>query len=198
MSSGVKVGGVWKVPAQSYVKVNGVWKAVATMSGKTGGAWKPTTFSSPPAAPIMGWVSAGLFSVTNPVAGAVYTAVNVSGGGTAVWDAVNSRFTVSAPDSRWSVTAGWASNGPQTAPDFMERKARTSDYIPYTQCYNPCGNCRTDTNPHTWSCGCGTGCNDSGGGQWGDCICRGPGYYQDHNYGPAGYSDGGSEWFKVS
>jgi len=203
--SGVKVGGVWRTTGNTYVKVGGVWRTVATVSVKTGGVWHNTDFTVPPAAPIMGWVSYGIFNVTNPVAGAVYTPTLISGGAGASWDEGNKRFTLSSTVARFSVTAGWGATStgiPQSAPDYMDRQARTVDsvWIDFSQCSNPCGNCRTDVNPHTWSCGCGSGCNDSGGGQWGDCICRGPGYwtYPDHSYAGAGYTDGGSEWWKVS
>lgn len=68
-------------------------------------------------------------------------------------------------------------------------------WVPYQQCYNPCGNCRTDVNPHTWGCGCGSPCGDSGGGAYGDCICRGPGYNERvKDDTPAGFTDEYNEW----
>lgn len=95
-----------------------------------------------------------------------------------------------------------AGSGP-TRTAYRQQWTQTS--VPYTQCYNPCGDCRTDTNPNTWSCGCGSGCNDSGGGQWGACVCRGPGYTYADNYSGAGYqwsgtdyTNGQGEWWKIA
>lgn len=83
---------------------------------------------------------------------------------------------------------------------FRQNRTYTTINVPFTQYYNPCGDCRTDVNPNSWSCGC-VGA-DAGGGQWGVCICRGPGYsyQQEDSYSGSGYtfSGSGNEWYKVS
>lgn len=72
-----------------------------------------------------------------------------------------------------------------------------------------CGgcNCRTDVNPHTWDCGCVCGkcdCGNSGGGQWGDCTCRGADYtvWVDDatpgGYNKWGTGQNGGDWWIVS
>jgi len=66
-------------------------------------------------------------------------------------------------------------------------------------CYDPCGNCRTDVNPHTWGCGCGSGCGEDGQGQWGDCICHGPNVCNDvEDATPPGYGKDSGEWWRIS
>lgn len=83
----------------------------------------------------------------------------------------------------------------------VERRDYTyhDEHVPYQSCYNPCGNCRTDVTPHSWTCGCGSPCNDDGGGQWGDCICHGPGYdIRVKDPTPAGFEDSFGEWGRVA
>lgn len=188
--SGVKVGGAWKTPGSVHVKVGGSWKQAATVHCKVGGAWKLTTLGSPPAAPVMGYTSTGVFTVTNPVAGAVYTATNVSGGGTATWNGTANTFTLSSATSRWTVSASWASGAPQSAVDYMERKAYTTHteqrwaHIGWNYWWPP-----------PTSASCGTWAN-------GDPWCREAVYgwenYQVQDALPSGYSDSGSEWWRVS
>ena len=146
----------------------------------------------------------GKFEITNFDSSLTY----LVSGGTVQYDSGLSCWTVYV-----TATTGSASLY-STSPKALSAGATVTAYrhvadqtsVPYIQCYNPCGNCNTPVNPNTWSCGCGSGCNDSGGGQWGPCICRGPGYSYWNNYAGSGYSwsggnyasDGSNgEWYKV-
>lgn len=144
-----------------------------------------------------GTTNNGKFTITNYDSSYTYTC----SGGTISGNQV----TVTATTGSATVTATTPKGLSASAPVTPSRHAWDQTYVAYTQCYNPCGNCRTDVNPHTWGCGCGSGCNDSGGGAWGDCICRGPGYYYANNYGPSGYTwsgsdynNGSGEWWKIA
>jgi hypothetical protein len=144
-----------------------------------------------------GTTNNGKFTLTSPAYNATYT-YTVTGGTVA-----GNVVTVTAATGSAAVTAkapkGLAQSGTVTA----YRQAPVYVNVPFTQCYNPCGDCNTGVNPHTWSCGCGSGCNDSGGGAWGDCICRGPGYSYYQNFGPSytwsgsDYTNGAGEWWKI-
>lgn len=154
-----------------------------------------------PATPTLSYAGSGTtdngkFTITNYDASYTYT---VSGGTLS-----GSTLTVTSATGSATISAitpkGLSSSASRTA----YRHAADQTSVAFTQCYNPCGNCRTDVNPHTWSCGCGSGCNDAGGGQWGDCICRGPGYSYWNNYGTSGYTwsgsnytNGSGEWWKI-
>lgn len=207
----VKVAGSWRVPAQTLVKVAGVWRNAATVSVKVGGAWKTTTFTGPPAAPIMEYLGSGtsnngLFQVSNTVAGAEYVATNVSGGGSATQTVVSGkvRFQLSSANSRWSVKARWAAGAPESAVDYMERKAATQYFVqtgnPYC-CYDPgCASCFG---------GCGTyyaqdQWNPNDGSPAGYYSCGTPGYYAwtnnapTYNWSGSNYTNGQGEWWRVS
>lgn len=130
-------------------------------------------------------VSGGSVSYDSGLGLYVFTVSSTTGSGT-----ISARSPKSISDSS-SITA-WRHVPDQTS-------------VPFIQCYNPCGNCNTSVNPHTWSCGCGSGCNDSGGGAWGDCVCRGPGYSYWNSYSSSGYTWSGSdytngqgEWWKIT
>ena len=163
-------------------------------------------------APIMGYVTTGVFSVTNPVSGAVYTANLVSGSGTATWDATYNRFTLSAVDARFSVTVGWSPSSPQSAPDYMERARYqwTADTRTWGTCGGvwvggECTSAHSVTPPCGEGSGCGAGCDNP---SW-CCDSRTPAYYvepytcQTGGSAPvfiplAGYIDSGAEWYKLS
>lgn len=145
----------------------------------------------------------GKFQVTNYDATFQYDAT----GGTLAYDAGLAAwvFTVTASTGSGVLKAKSAKGLTFSASVTAYRHVADQTYVAFTQCYNPCGNCRTDVNPHTWSCGCGSGCNDSGGGAWGDCICRGPGYSYWNNYSGSGYAwsgsdytNGSGEWWKIA
>lgn len=214
MGSGVKVSGSWKTPGNIWVKVSGTWKQVAVTWAKVGGTWKITTFGEPPAGPIMEWYSTGVFYITNPVEGAVYTTTRVVGtSGNATYNSTNNRFTLDNANSGFNVYAQWAVGAPQaTKVGYMERKARTQDYVYlYTSCQQCCSpnrraRCNDAPGPAPGQCSGSCGCYD---GAQNRCICWdvGPPYcsscncsdvygYVDHNWAPNGYTDRTSEWEK--
>lgn len=144
--------------------------------------------------------NAGKFQITNYSASHVYT---VGGSGSLSGDILTVTAGTGSATLIASSPNGFGSSPTRTA--FRQAAAQTS--VPYTQCYNPCGNCNTSVNPNTWSCGCGSGCNDSGGGQWGVCICRGPGYSYWNDYSGSGFSWSGAnyasdgsngEWWRIA
>ena len=165
----------------------------------------------------MNWQSTGVFVVTNPVAGAVYTATRVVGtSGTATWDETNKTFTLDNANSGFNVYAQWATGAPQaTKVGYMERKARTQDWVYwYTSCQTCCTeNKRATCNEAPWYGKCpppggSCGCYDSSQNR---CICwaYGPPYcnscncsdvyhWVDHSYTGDGYTDRTSEWSKQS
>jgi hypothetical protein len=161
--SGVKIGGAWKTPSIVYTKVGGQWKIVAQSFMKINGTWRNTTFGSPPASPIMGYVSTGVFNITNYDPTLTYTATLVSGSGTATFNSANGRYTLSGPNSRFSVTASYAPGAPQSSPDFMERAA----YTYYTETFTFTGTC-SGTRTVDYDCSynefffcCGDPCNSN-------------------------------------
>jgi len=139
-------------------------------------------------------VNTGQWSITNYDPTLIYTTTGPGG--------INGSGLVSVTDANGKIKVGCKRS--EGAPEefiWFERRAYTytRKCTDFTQCYNPCGNCRTDVNPHSWSCGCGSPCGDSGGGAWGDCICRGPGTCSDEkNPTPSGFSDSQGEWWRQS
>jgi hypothetical protein len=196
----VKVGGVWHTPGNVYAKVGGVWHTGGTVYEKVAGVWRVTTLGIPPTAPITGYVSNLVFSVTNPVANAVYTPTLLTGTGTATWNGTLNQFTLTGATARFSVTAGWASNAPQSTAAYMDHQPLVndvyhSDYVCTNQTFDNCG-------PPGQQCGCGTfnGCGD--GVNCCGWVCH-AGYYNNYytlNYTPqgSGYTQGTNEWWKVS
>lgn len=167
--------------------------------------------------PIMAYVSTGVFSISNYDPTLTYTAALVGGSGTATLNASNGRYTLSSANARFSVIARLSINSPASNPDFMERKSYTYScrQVPRTETYydQPC----------YLDAGCG-GCK-SGPGQcapgqtqsFGQCGC--PGYmcwnyyngvvctqytrtvydtYCDVLVNQPGYTNSGTEWYKVS
>jgi len=219
--SGVKVGGVWKTPASAAVKVGGVWKTVATSSVKVGGTWRTSTLGSAPA-PIIAYISTGVFEVTNTADTGVYTPTLISGGGSANSSTVagKRRYTLTNTTARFSLTYSYAAGAPQSAPDFMERRPYTYSCrdAPYT-CCSPCncrnegGNCYcTGPDPNTGGCPAGTspngqcGCGGGApcmGGSIGTTVCDDccSTCYEtvcDVLIDQPGYTNSGSEWYKVA
>jgi hypothetical protein len=135
------------------------------------------------------------FTISNYDATYIYTVANATQS--------TSTVTLSAATVTGQVSAKSPKGTTASTIAYPETKAPDTTYVPFVQCYNPCGNCNTSVNPHTWSCGCGSPCGDSGGGAWGDCICRGPGYSYWNNYGPtytwsgSNYTNGTGEWYRV-
>ena len=202
--SAVRVGGEWKTPANTYVRVDGAWRTVAVMSARVGGNWLTTTFSAPPAAPIMQHVGTGVFEVSNTLDNVVYTASLDSGSGTASQSIVGGkvRFTLSSVNARFAVSTGWASNAPQSAPDYMERKAYTyhNEYQCWEVTYSGSNLHYVDTGGGTgywsWDCPGGSG----GGGQWGVNVCKRTdcGNVSVKDGAPAGFTDAYGEWGRVA
>lgn len=148
--------------------------------------------------PTLSYAGSGTFTITNYDASYVYT---VTGSGSRS----GATLTVTVATGDATITARFPTSVTESPSATAYRHAPTQTSVAFTQCSNPCGNCNTGVNPHTWSCGCGSGCNDSGGGAWGDCICRGPGYSYYDNYSGSGYSwsgsdytNGSGEWYKTA
>lgn len=201
--SGIKVGGVWRTPGNSFVKVGGVWRTVASVQTKVGGSWQMTTLGAPPAQPTLTKVSAGVFEVSNTDTNLTYSATLVSGGGSATQDVVNGkvRFTLTNANAAFGITAAWAPGAPTSAATNIERKAYT--YHTEHQCWEVT---YQGSNLHyvddgqgggywSWDCPGGTG----GGGQWGVNICKRTdcGDVQVKDGTPAGYTDSHGEWWRI-
>lgn len=207
--SGIKIAGTWIQPALLQVKVSGTWRTVSQTFVKVDGTWRTTTLGSAPSAPIMDHHTAtGQFIITNYNASLVYTATNISGGGTATLNTTTGVYTVSSATSRWSVSAAYAVGAPQSAVDYMERKAYTYSYVQTgcsPNCRGICCGCGPTVNcsnccPQLGGCGC---CGDGSCGADG-CICCGgsagctPTYGNVKDATPSGYNDSYSEWWKVT
>lgn len=216
--SGVKVGGLWKTPSIVYTKVGNQWKIVAQTFTKVNGVWRTTTFGSPPSAPIMGYISTGVFNITNYDSTLVYQATLISGSGTATLNTSTGRYTLSSANARFSVVARYAASSPASGQDFMERRAYTYSCrtVPQTCCETVCieqctcgcsgpdpntGGCPAGSSPNG-QCGCGgsspcmfgcIGCKTFGQNCF-DCtytVC-------DVLINQPGYINSGTEWYKVS
>jgi len=212
--SGVKVGGVWKTPASAAVKVGGVWRTVASSSVKVGGAWRTSTLGSAPA-PVIAYISTGVFEVTNTADTGVYTPTLISGGGTANVSTVDGkrRYSLTSVDARFSLTYSYAAGAPQSAPAFMER--REYNYSCRENPYECCVGCQPCS--VTCSGGCsGSPCPPGVGQGYGECGC--PTYYCgtitvncstccstcygdpicDELIDEPGYINSTTEWYKVT
>lgn len=214
--SKVRVGGAWRSPAVTSVKIAGSWRQASMMYAKVGGVWKITTFVGEPAKPTFAHTAAGKFTIQNYDSNVVYTTTLVSGGGTA--SRSGAVITLSDVNARFSVSAGYAANAPQSALGFVERKAYTyhSENQPYACGSHQC-NCRSE-----WAnCGCecgggGCGCYGNSSQSWGQCGCPGTmcwynqrtvcdtctsycdNWVQVKDGTPSGYADAFGEWSKVA
>lgn len=215
--SGVKVGGVWKTPTTTSVKVGGVWKTASVVSVKVNGVWKTTTLGGAPP-PVMTYVTTGVFEVSNTTAG-IYTATLVSGSGAITQSTVNGkvRFTLSGTNSRYAITFAYAEGAPQSAPDYVERKAysyscrEVSYSCSYScncvttpsNCYCSApvnGSCPPGTSPNG-QCGCG-GATPCMGGTIGGTSCQTctgtcTNTVCDVLIDQPGYTNSGTEWYRV-
>jgi len=217
--SGVKVGGVWKTPASAAVKVGGVWRTVATSSVKVGGVWRTSTLGSAPA-PIIAYITTGVFEVTNTADTGVYTPTLLTGGGSANPSTVGGkrRYTLTSTSARFSLTYSYAAGSPQSAQGFMERKPYEYTYADYpATCYNPC-NCTTVGYTAYCIAGpCPAGCPANGQAGCGTtqpnepCMCGSLGTQScescpyactDRRYdvliNQPGYINSTTEWYKVT
>lgn len=143
-------------------------------------------------APVMArGTGTGLFAISEYNPALVYTATNVSGGGTATLNTTTGVYTVSAANSRWSIVARYAPGLPASPQGFMERKAYT-----YTCNYGP-------SYQHAWINATPGACGNDGTGDCG--YCGNTGYNCQHQSGtnvknstPPTYNDSYSEWWKIT
>jgi len=178
---------------------------IATMAGFQMGVLKPD-------APTMAYISTGVFSISNYNPTLVYVATLTTGSGTATLNTSTGRYTLSGADSRFSVVAKYGAGAPDSDPDFMERKAYTYS-------------CRQVQRTGTRPCCCYATCNGycTGGepcppgvGQgFQECGC--PTFFcgtitvtcgtEEYTYfeevcdvvvPQPGYTNSGTEWYKVS
>ena len=63
--SAIRIDNAWKTPGIVYAKVSGEWRIVGETFANIDGIWRSTTFASPPDAPIMTYVSTGVFEISN-------------------------------------------------------------------------------------------------------------------------------------
>lgn len=184
---------------------------IATMAGFQMGVLKPD-------APVMAYFSTGVFSISNYNPTLVYVATLTTGSGTATLNTSTGRYTLSGADSRFSVVAKYGAGAPESTADFMERNAYSyscttvsggqtcvstgctvtcGGYCSGTQCppgvgqgYNECG-CGGST---AYYCGsitvtCGQSCTNNPP----VTVCD---VFIDESSG--GYTNSGTEWYKVS
>ena len=218
--SAIKINGQWKTPSVVYAKVEGQWKIVGQAYSKVDGLWRQTTFASPPARPVMQYVSTGVFQITGYNSSLVYEAQFVNGSGSASLNTSNGRYTLNGVNSAFNVVARYGVGAPASEAGYMERKARTSKYVQTGEnCYGT--NCvpnrvaTCNDAPGTDSDCCDRCPAPSYDGQnrcicWNlgqpDPLCYGQqcdpifGYVDDTKWGgsPYFYTDRGSEWSKQS
>lgn len=187
---------------------------ITTLAGFRMGVLKPDP-------PIMAYYTTGQFSISNYNSTLIYVATLITGSGTATLNTSTGIYSLSGADSRFSVVAKYGAGAPDSDPDFMERKAYTYSCrtVPQTCCTTVCieqcscgctgpdpntGGCPAGTSPNG-QCGCGTtypnlpcmfgciGCKTYGQ-SCSDCsytVC-------DVLINQPGYTNSGSEWYKVS
>ena len=216
--SGIKVSGNWKDPSVVYYKHDDQWKTVAQTFIKVNGVWKITSLGGPPPSPIMSYVSTGLFSISNYDPTLTYTAALVSGSGTATFSSSNGRYTLSGANSRFSITSRYAPGTTESDPDYMERKSYTYSCRTVARtCYTSCncslvgGNCYcgppgpsgcpAGSTPNG-QCGCG-GAYPCMYGSIGTVVCQSCPYACNYTVcdvliNQPGYTNSGTEWYKVS
>lgn len=212
--SGIKINDAWVQPTSIYVKVDGQWKILSNTSAKVDGVWKTTTFGSSPPKPTVSYVSTGLFALNTFDPSLTYVATLVSGSGTATLNTINGRYTISGADCRFKVDISYVPGSPATSV-YMERKSYTYSCRDVTYTYG-C-NCRLVGG----DCSC-VECRN-GGSDNGQCGCTG--YFPngqkkcmvgsigtvvcdtctgccnsvcDVLINQTGYTNSGSEWYKVA
>jgi hypothetical protein len=211
--SAIRVNGQWKTPSIVYAKVEGQWKIVGQSYSKVDGLWRQTTFAGPPTKPTMSYVSAGVFQISNYNSTLIYEAIFKVGSGSASFNSSNGRYTLNGVNSGFDVVARYATGAPPSAAGYMERKAYVYDcrQVSYTESFS-C-NCSLDA-------GCGQPFQPCPPGQlpsFGQCGIDGPmcwAYYNgvvcqtctrtaccqticDVLRNESGYTNSGSEWYKV-
>jgi hypothetical protein len=151
--SNIKVDDQWKTPTSVYVKVGGAWKIAAQTYSKIDGVWKETTLSSPPAQPVLQWISGETFRIVEYNSSLVYQATLVSGSGTPSLNTSTGIYTISSSGAYYfNVTASYAVGALVSIPGFMEKKLRSfsSRDVTYDEPYAcdcfldaGCGGCRS-------------------------------------------------------
>ena len=198
--SGVKVGGSWRTPGTAYVKVAGVWRIAATVYEKVGGEWKVTTLGSPPEAPVLARHSTAKFSITNFDSSLAYKGLHLSGG-TGITFGNDGVITLASANSRYAITVGYSHSAPQSAQAYCERKAYTYHTENHQTCSNNCGVVNgTNCFQGTGTCWCGSCAADGTiccGGCYGQ-TCSGDPNAQVKDPTPAGYTDSGGEWWRIT
>ena len=186
---------------------------IATMAGFQVGVLKPD-------APIMAYFSNGVFSISNYNATLVYVATLTTGSGTATLNTSTGRYTLSGADSRFSVVAKYGAGAPESTADFMERNAYSYSCRTVSggqtcvscNCYLDagCGGCIASPGQcpggqlqSYGQCGCPgyMGWKYYNGVVCGSCCTNNPDYqvcdvFIDESSG--GYTNSGTEWYKVS
>jgi hypothetical protein len=212
--SAIKINGQWKTPSVVYAKVEGQWKIVGQAYSKVDGLWRQTTFASPPARPVMQYVSTGVFQITNYNSSLLYESQFVGGSGSASLNTSNGRYTLNGANSAFNVVSRYASGSPPSEAGYMERKAYSYTFrlVPRSETYfdQPC---RLDADAF-----CNPGnvqpCANPSWGQWGcptemcwiyynGVVCT---QYSRTVYDQVydvlinepGYTNGGSEWYKAT
>lgn len=214
------ITGEWKNTGTVYAKISGTWRIVGETFAKIDGVWRRTTLGAPPDAPIMEYVSTGVFEISNYDPELTYEAIFKTGsGGTAILNTSNGIYTLSGPNSGFDVVSRYASGTPGSSPGYMERKAYRYSCrdVPYTCCDTCCstvgscscsppdpatGGCPPGTSPNG-QCGCGGDTPCMAGTvptvQCVSCNCRTcTRQVCDVLINEPGYTNSGSEWYKVS
>lgn len=63
--SGIRVDGVWRVPALTSVKVDGAWRQVGQSFVKVDGVWRVSDLAGPPETPVLAYTGEGEFTITD-------------------------------------------------------------------------------------------------------------------------------------
>jgi hypothetical protein len=206
----IKIFGEWKNQGASFVKVDNVWRSISRSFVKIDGVWRDSTFGSPPAKPIMQYVSTGVFQISNYNSALTYeTIFKIGSGGTATLNTSNGRYTLNGTWSGFDVISRYALGAPASAPGYMERKPYSFScrIVPQT-CSQAC-NCRAVCNGF---------CSTDPCGGYGQCGCQAPAIWfcgtvdvvcdqcpYDCSYevcdvliNEPGYTNSGTEWYKAS
>lgn len=216
-----KVFSDWKIPTVVRVKVGGEWKTAVESWVKVDGVWRGSTFAGPPAKPTLSYVTTGVFQITNYDSRLVYSAIFKTGsGGTATLNTNTGRYTLSGEWSGFDVVARYAAGTRPSDPGYMERKkyAYSCRQVAREEAYDcNCQPCYLDADGYctdVWG-NCAPGDSPSWG-QWG---CPGPMCWVYYNgvvcppcdtcyrtvydtvcdvlINQSGYTNSGTEWYKV-
>jgi len=216
----IKIFGEWRNQGASFVKVDNVWRSISRSFVKIDGVWRDSTFGSPPAKPIMQYVSTGVFQISNYNSALTYQAIfRVGSGGSAALNISNGRYTLDNENSGFDVIARYAVGSLPSVPGYMERKRYrfSCRNIIGTCCDSCCSlvggdcgcvaagpdGCPPGSSPNG-QCGCGGPGRECMFGSIGEvvcspCNCRScvVGTVCDVLIDEPGYINSGTEWYKV-